>query len=101
MSIAGGPINHREIAAANESGEGEYRDKCRTEEHLGAGEKDHQLCVFYTASNCSLVQPAGTTQNISLVGLFTGRVLRRPYTDAKSPRLLHWKITAQLLVHFT
>jgi hypothetical protein len=42
MSIAGGnttndPINHREFVAANESGEGEYRDKRRTEEHLGAG----------------------------------------------------------------
>jgi hypothetical protein len=44
MSIAGGnttddPINHREFAAANESGESEYRYKCRTEKHLGAGEK--------------------------------------------------------------
>jgi hypothetical protein len=44
MSIAGGnttddPINHREFVAANESGEGEYREKRRTEEHLGAGGK--------------------------------------------------------------
>jgi hypothetical protein len=53
------------------------------EKHLGVEKKDHQLCVLYTASSCSLVRPPGVTQNLSLVGLFMMRVLRRPYMDAK------------------
>jgi hypothetical protein len=75
MSTAGGntandPINRRDLAAANESGEEEYRSKHRTEKHLGArGKKDHQVCVLYTASNRSLVQLPWVTQKLSLVGL--------------------------------
>jgi len=37
MIIAGG--NTRDLATANESREGEYRNKRRTENHLSAGEK--------------------------------------------------------------
>jgi hypothetical protein len=101
MNIAGGdtaddPINHRDLAAADESGEGEYRNKHRTEKHLSAGKKDHQVCELYTASNCSLVRPPRATQRLSLVCLCTRRVLRRPSVDAKIPRL-HRRTIAQLL----
>jgi hypothetical protein len=104
MSIAGGnttddPINHRDLATINESGEGEYCNECRTEKHLGTEKKAPLVCVLYTASK-SLVQSPGATQKPSLVGSFMRRVLRRPYMDAKSPRILHRRTIAQLLVHF-
>ena len=73
-SIAGGntaddPINLRELAAANESGEGEYRNKRRTEKHLGAG-KERPLSVG--AYILRAIIPPGTAE-------------KRPVGDACSP----------------
>ncbi len=70
MSIAGGnttddPINHREFAAANESGEGEYRNKRRPEKHLGAeGKRPSSLHALY-CEQLFLVQPCGATQSLA------------------------------------
>ena len=79
-SIAGGttaddPINLRELAAANESGEGEYRNKRRTEKHLGAG-KERPLSVG--ALYCEQSFPDPVTWNGS-------KAPRRFVRDACSP----------------
>ena len=75
MSIAGGnttddPINYRDLAAANENGEGEYRNKRKAKEHLGVWKKDHQVCVLLY---CERLFPSpaisGNSKKLSLVGL--------------------------------
>src|SRR6266849_3130300 len=100
MSIGGGntaedPIKRRDLAAANERGEGEYRNKRRKEKHLGAGRKRPSIL---RALYC---EPGPATEKLSLVGLCMKRVLRRPYMNVKSTRLLHRRAIAQLLIHFT
>ena len=103
MNIAGGdttedPINHGDFASTYESGEGEYRNKRRTEKHLGAeGKKSIKPACFILQAIVPLPSHLSVTQKPGIVCLCVKRVLRRPYVNAKSPRLLHRRTIAQLL----